>query len=70
MMESSEMTFTYEIPSIVENGKPLKITFPLEGENKFRFTLGASLKLLFLNLNADYNFGKYNSASGGLTFII
>ncbi len=72
LIESSTMTFTYDYNVELANGQiqANHITFDLEGENKSRITLGLSLKILFLNVNADYNLGKYNSASAGLMFII
>ena len=36
------------------------------GQNRFRMTLGANLKILFLNTHVEYNLGKYNSVSAGL----
>lgn len=72
MLESSKMKFTYDYTVNGPGGTPItdKIEFELEGENKTRITLGLSLKLLFLNINADYNLGKNNSATAGLMFII
>ncbi len=71
MFESSSMTFTYNYTLDTPTGPvPQKISFKLEGQNKSRLTLGASIKLLILNFNADYNFGKFKSASAGVMFII
>ncbi|MCX6137345.1 MAG: hypothetical protein NTV54_07625 [Ignavibacteriales bacterium] len=69
MLESSQMTFTYDLNTL-PGTPPQHIEFALDGENKSRLTLGLSLKILFLNVNADYNIGKYNSFTGGLMFII
>jgi hypothetical protein len=73
MLESSKMTFTYDYDEPVP-GTNVKtkntITFDLNGENTSRIILGLSLKLLFLNFNADYNIAKYNSFTGGVMFII
>lgn len=50
---------------------PTPITpLELEGENSARFTIGASLKLAFIKLNADYNIAKFNTFSAGLGIII
>lgn len=38
----------------------------IEGENKFRLTIGLSLNLTILNVHADYNIGTYDSIAGGL----
>ncbi|MDD8018076.1 MAG: hypothetical protein PHP42_06860 [Bacteroidota bacterium] len=71
MLESSTMTFDYTAKITNSVGTTdLPIHFELEGANKSRLTLGLSLKLLFLNINADYNLGKNNSATAGLMFII
>ena len=71
MVEKSSMTFTYDYILDTPTGKvPQRVVFDLEGENKSRLTLGLSIKLLFLNINADYNIGKYNSYSAGVMIII
>jgi len=72
MLESSKMKFTYNAQVTNSAGitTDLPISFELEGANKSRVTLGLSVKLLFLNINADYNLGKNNSATAGLMFII
>ncbi|HLF19376.1 MAG TPA: DUF6588 family protein, partial [Bacteroidota bacterium] len=71
MLESSSMTFTYDYFVDTPAGKvPQKIEFELTGENKTRITAGLSIKVLIVNINADYNFSKYNSASVGVMFII
>lgn len=75
MLEKSTMSFAYDFyapdPS---NGYqatlPQHVTFDLESENKARVVVGLSFKLLFVNVNADYNFGKYNSATAGVMIII
>ncbi|HTX19239.1 MAG TPA: DUF6588 family protein [Bacteroidota bacterium] len=73
MLESSKMTFTYDynapIPNTTLTTKQ-HINFELDGENTSRVVVGLSLKLLFLNINADYNIAKYNSFTGGVMFII
>ncbi len=71
MFESSNMAVTFD--QIVETPTgPInqKIEFDLEGESKTRLTLGLSIRLMLINLNADYNIGAYNSFSAGLTFRI
>jgi hypothetical protein len=75
MLESSKLTFSYT-PTAQISGSNLppvdlpSVNFELEGVNKSRLVLGLSLKILFLNINADYNLGKYNSFTGGVMFII
>ena len=72
MLETSEMTFDYTSTLTTPNGgtQQIHVNLPLKGDNKSRITLGLSLKLLFLNVNADYNIATYNSFTGGLMFII
>lgn len=71
MLESSKMTFDYTAQITNSTGTTnLPIHLELEGANKSRLTLGLSIKLLFLNINADYNLAKNNSATAGLMFII
>ena len=41
------------------------IKFTLEGENKFRTTIGARLKLAIITINADYNIGEFNTVNFG-----
>jgi len=71
MVEKSTMTFTYDYTLDTPTGKvPQHIVFDLEGENKSRLTIGLSIKVLIVNVNADYNFGTYNSFSAGVMIII
>jgi len=72
MLESSTMTFNYTANLILPQGGTQQVTvnLPLKGDNKSRLTMGLSLKLLFLNINADYNISTFNSFTGGVMFII
>jgi hypothetical protein len=67
LREKSTMHFTYQFE--VDTQK-IDVDFELEGENRDRITFGLSLRLLLINLNADYNIGKYNSATIGIMFAI
>lgn len=61
LIESSNMDvdYTYEVfPGVTTN-----IEFELEGENSSRFILGLGANVVGLNLYADYNFSKLNSAN-------
>ncbi len=42
----------------------------IDGENAVKFNVGVSLTLLFFNIHADYNIGKYNSLAGGVMFVL
>jgi hypothetical protein len=70
MLESSTMTVSYAYSTIGPANTTItdNISFELEGENTTRLTVGLSIRLLVLNINADYNFGKNNSATAGLFF--
>ncbi len=74
MFESSTMSYSYTYvgPMPGSNGVAVStpIAFDLESANKSRAVVGLSFKLLIVNINADYNFGKYNSATAGVMFII
>ncbi len=74
MLEKSTMSFSYDanLPDITNSGAVTvqHIAFDLESANKSRVVLGLSLRLLFINLNADYNIGKYNSYTAGVMICI
>lgn len=62
--ESSNFKFKYDLEV---DGESIPVNFEMDGDNKYRATAGLSVRLLFINLNADYNFAKYNSVSAGVT---
>jgi hypothetical protein len=62
-LEKSTFDFKY-VRTVDEEEIPIK--FSLEGDNKYRATAGLSVRLLAINLNADYNVGKYNSFTAGV----
>jgi len=65
-----EVTYTQTISGLPEYPPySEEISFKLEGANKTRITIGASLKLLAININADYNISEYNTASLGVGII-
>lgn len=70
MFESSKMTISYAYTTIGPGNTEItdNINFELEGANTTRLTVGLSIRLLVLNINADYNIGKNNSATAGLFF--
>ena len=72
MVESATMEVSYDYIVEVQPGQfeVEKVKFDIEGENNTRFTFGLSIRLLLINLNADYNVGQYNSVSVGLNFAI
>ena len=46
------------------------IDFDINGDNGFRFTAGARLKILLLNVMLDYSVGKYQTVRAGVGFSI
>ncbi len=72
MFESSNMSFRYDYTINGPGNIPVaqQVTFDAPGENNSRFTFGASVKILIVNVNADINLGKYKAISGGIMIII
>lgn len=72
-IESSKTTanYNFEYNTIVNgisvNAKD-KINFEIEGENSSSFMVGATIKLVIVNLNVDYKMAKYNTLSAGVSF--
>jgi hypothetical protein len=64
-VQFEKSTFDFSYPLIVD-GEEIPIEFSMNGENKYRATAGLSIRLLAININADYNIGKYNSYSAGV----
>jgi hypothetical protein len=66
-IEKSKTTISYDAVVNTPVG-PTKVPFNVEfdGTNKSRITVGLSIRLLIININADYNIGKTNSATAGL----
>jgi len=69
--ESSTFDLEYEYTapgdfSSVQPGETIKVS--IDGDNNFRGTLGGSLKLAVVVINADYSVGAQSVLSGGLTF--
>jgi len=70
MLENSTMRVRYDyLVDAPGSTEPVtqSLDFEIEGENKTRATFGLSVRFLLLNFNADYNIGKYNSVSAGIT---
>ncbi len=67
MFESSETDVRYDFDVDTPTGTETQnIAFTLDGINENRTTVGLSLQLVILNINADYNFGERNSVTAGL----
>jgi len=69
--ESSKTTVKYNYQSNqVVNGVPVpptKVEFELEGDNSSAFLIGLNIKLVAININADYKFAKTKTASAGIS---
>ena len=59
--------YTYTEPW---SGTEVPIDFDINGDNGFRFTAGARLKILLLNVMLDYSVGKYQTVRAGVGFSI
>lgn len=71
MLESSTMQVKYDFIVNTPAGPSIqKIDFKIDGENTYRLTMGLSIRLLIINVNADYNIGQYNNFSLGLNIAI
>ena len=53
-----------------KSGVPTDISLSFPGENKFRTTIGARMRILFVDVFIDYNMGTSNAynAGFGITF--
>lgn len=71
--ESSKTTVQYDYQSNQEIAPgvlvpPTKLKFELEGENSTGFVVGINIKLVAVNINADYKVAKTKTASAGVSF--
>jgi len=71
--ESTSVDLEYDITADPNSGDPAirsggKKTVTIDGDNNFRATLGASLQLAIIVLNADVSLSSQTVLSGGLTF--
>lgn len=70
MIESANFKVNYT-PSSADFGTgvtPPTVNFEIEGENTSRLVVGLNIRLMVININADYNIGKYNSFTAGAFF--
>lgn len=71
--EKTTLDLNYTIKGDPQSGDPAlrtdtNISVSTNGDNKFRATVGASLKLVVLVLNADVGFSSQTIFAGGVTF--
>lgn len=69
--ENSKTTVKYDYQSNeTVNGVPVpptQVKFEAEGDNNSAFTVGLNIKLVAININADYKFSKTKTASVGVS---
>jgi hypothetical protein len=74
MFEKSKFTVHYTAPASAFDPSlgiaPPTVNIEIDGKNTSRLVLGLSIRLLIININADYNIGKYKSFTGGVFFAI
>ncbi len=63
-VDNTSFTASYKM------GDGEKQDFTIEGDNKLRTTVGLNIKLLVLQINAEYAMGEYNSAAIGVGFAL
>ncbi|NMB81006.1 MAG: hypothetical protein GYA14_04240 [Ignavibacteria bacterium] len=71
-VESSKTTVKYNYQSNETDISgvpvpPVKVEFELEGENSTAFLVGLNIKLVAININADYKIAKTKTASAGIS---
>lgn len=69
-METSKTEVAYDYDFSGPGGitETARIGFELEGENETGVTLGATLNLIFINLNVDYKMAKTKTITGAISF--
>jgi len=63
--ESSTFTASYKMEGDTE-----KTDFEIKGKNNMRFTAGLNIKILVLQVNAEYSMGEYPAAGLGVGFAL
>lgn len=63
-VDNTSFTASYKM------GDGEKQDFTIKGDNKLRTTVGLNIKLLVLQINAEYAMGEYNSAAIGVGFAL
>ena len=71
--ENSKFSLNYTIKGDPNNGDPslqqdANVSASVNGKDNIRFTVGGSLKLAIIVINADYNLVPQSLFSGGLSF--
>ncbi|GJQ20890.1 MAG: hypothetical protein HBSIN02_12450 [Bacteroidia bacterium] len=71
LLETSTMKWAYDYTVDTPSGPTQqRIEFEAKGENSSRIVLGASVKILLVNVNVDMNLSKYKTLSAGIMIVI
>ncbi|HGY57132.1 MAG TPA: hypothetical protein ENK44_15595 [Caldithrix abyssi] len=65
--ENSSMVIKTDLLPVAPEDSYGSVT--INGNNKFKYSVGISAEYLIFNLHADYNFGYYHSIAGGLMIV-
>lgn len=69
LLESSNIKITYSQTINTDAGQEnVNVNFDLDGINKSRFLTGFKIHLAVIDITGEYNFGKINSFTGGISF--
>ena len=68
--ESTNLKAKYTYTEPWQGGETRDIDFDITGDNGFRFTAGARLKILLIDVMLDYSVGKYQTLRAGAGFSI
>ena len=63
----AEYDYVVELPT---GSTTRKATFSIDGDDAAHYTLGLAVQFFHVNLAGDYNFGEYDSFSGGLMIVL
>ena len=63
----AEYDYAVELPT---GSTTRKARFSIDGDNVAHYTLGLAVQFFHVNLAGDYNFGEYDSFSGGLMIML
>ncbi len=64
-----EAEYNYEV-DLPTGTATRKTKYTIDGDNVAHYTLGLAVQFFHVNLTGDYNFGEYDSFSGGLMIML
>ena len=62
--------FLNNITEVKDPASETDVAISISGLEEIRFQIGVNYSLLFLNFNVEYNFGRYQTVSGGLRIVL